>query len=103
MSTKRRRLRPIPQPPPAAAEALSKTDVAGLLRVRVRQVDEWRRSDATFPQPHVLSNGTARWSREDVRAWFLRKPLGYCTTGGRRGAGGEGSVHRDEGCSAEAS
>jgi predicted DNA-binding transcriptional regulator AlpA len=63
---------------------LDKTQVAGYLGVRVRRVDELRRSDVTFPPPRLLSPGTARWRRADLDRWIEGLRSGWCTTGGRR-------------------
>ena len=70
---------------------LDKTQVAGYLGVRVRRVDELRRSDVTFPAPRLLSPGTARWRRADLDAWIEGLPSGWCATGGRR----EGAFGRE--------
>jgi predicted DNA-binding transcriptional regulator AlpA len=63
---------------------LDKTQVAGYLGVRVRRVDELRRTDLEFPAPRLLGPGTARWRRADLERWIAGLRSGWCTTGGRR-------------------
>src|SRR5262245_43195775 len=80
-----------PAPPPPNAMLLDKRQVAGYLGVRLRRVDELRRSDSSFPAPRLLGPGTARWRRADLECWIAGLPAGWCTTGGRRdGAFGRG-------------
>ncbi|SRR5712691_5587044 len=75
---------PRPSPPPPDAVMLDKTQVAGYLGVRVRRIDELRRSDVGFPAPRLIGPGTARWRRADLDRWIEGLRSGWCTTGGRR-------------------
>src|SRR5438093_1459754 len=58
---------PRPPPPPPDAVMLDKTQVAGYLGVRVRRIDELRRSDVGFPAPRLIGPGTAQWLRRTGR------------------------------------
>lgn len=75
---------PIPPPPPADAQALAFDQVAGLMAVRRSRIAVLRRTNPTFPQPIKLGDGTLRWVRSEVWAWFLAQPRGWSTKGGRR-------------------
>ncbi len=69
--------------PESAAEArtyLTKQDVANLLQVSVRQVDNMVKSKQ-LPPAFYLSARTPRWRREDLDAYFAAKTTAAITLG----------------------
>ena len=75
----------VPPAPPEGLQNFTKDQSAGHLNVRVRQFDELRKADPTFPQPRLLTGGgSPRWSRRELDAWLEARPRGYCNSGGRR-------------------
>lgn len=76
----------IPDPPSLNATRLTRSEVAGLLRVSTDRLNEIRRRDVTFPRARLLGDGSPRWSRAAIEAWVDAQPeVGWARTGGRRG------------------
>lgn len=73
---------PIPDP---AARWLSRSEVAGLLRITPYQLGVLMTGDPRFPRGHVFpTGGFALWETTEVEGWVRSLAKGWTRKGGRR-------------------